>query len=66
MLRPLKALVATTQPLNQISEIVILQNCGSGEYPYSYRLELCNYSIMYLESAVMERKHTLEGCNSKG
>ena len=34
MLRPLKVLVATTQPLNEISEKVIPQNCGSGVWPY--------------------------------
>ena len=34
MLRPLKVLVAITQPLNEISEIVIPQNCGSGVWPY--------------------------------
>ena len=46
MLRPLKVLVATTQPLNEISEIVIPQDCGSGVWPYlgtvvtRYELEL--------------------------
>ena len=33
--------------------------------PYSYMPGLCNYSIMYLKSVVMERKCTLEDFNSE-
>ena len=32
---------------------------------YSYMQGLCNYSIMYLKSVVMERKRTLEDFNSE-
>ena len=32
---------------------------------YSYMPGLCNYTIMYLESVVMERKRTLDGFNSE-
>ena len=66
MLRPLKVLVATTQPLNEISEIVIPQNCGSGVWPYlgtvvrrnelGLILQNCNlpvYSYTILASRIM-------------
>ena len=34
MLQPLKDLVVSTQPLNEISEIVVPQNFTSGVTPY--------------------------------
>ena len=49
------------------SSTVIVLNGGYGSLvrSYSYMQGLCNYSIMYLKSVVMERKRTLEDFNSE-